>query len=333
MTYEELEREYQEMISKPVYMEFTNIVLATIGNHIAKKYPDLSVDVKQRDKTEKSFQKKAKDHVRLEGEDKAMLYDYLGFRIVVTDVPYDFRTEISDIDSELEKLLTKKMDAEEALNAEKFLYNDFILRFTSEKSSDLYKIAEDEILKNLEHLKAEYVIAKDDSELFVSDFLIKELSNSKQIQNLGITPIPGRLIIHRKENGYFATHNSWIVGDENSKYYGWKCEVQSKSSLREYLAHDGPASHTERPGKKRILPPYPIDMTQGSIEAYRKIVEYEVPQYRVYRRTGDVRVCSTLENFLHYHKKSLLKNPNYLQRLIKDDILNSSNYKIFSFEN
>lgn len=318
----QLDEKYKLLKSKEM-SNFTNIILASFGKEIEEKYPTIKYDLKERDKSLDSKNKKLNKKLF---EDKTPpmeveLYDTIGFRLVVTEIPYEFKTGDPEFDRNFESMLLERANAEEAYNEQNAVYEEFTERFCNEKedSIELYKFAEQEAKKNLKNVYDTWQLKIDECELVLSDYLIKFLSeNSMTAKKFNLSNIPGRLKTHRKENGYYATHNGIEVSDKNSPYYGWMAELQGKSSRREEMCHTGSSAHTNRPGKKRILPPL---LESCNKKDYRTKISNAVSSYRIYLGNGKVRKCSLLENTIHYYKDNLSRSPSYFKKMVTDQEL------------
>ena len=103
----------------------------------------------------------------------------------------------------------------------------------------------------------------------------------------------------QKQNGYLADHIKLCCLDENGcPIDDYTFELQIRSIHRDDMARgNGPAGHSKRPGKKRILP------NIKNKETFKKDLEERIPKYTIFplkdgKRT--IRKCNSLESMTEY---------------------------------
>ena len=272
--------------------------MLSIGKEIEENFKNVGFELRLRYKSFNSFYKKIEKITR-EPITKNRIYDNNKIKIIVNDVPSDYKTKdlfLADILEEqrhYEKLVQKTQDD----------LDTFVKEYIDTGNKQLYKIAKDAKLENVHDKLLALDKIKDAAQMYISKNILEFLLNdSKRLSKYEITNIPDRRKSFNTTVGYVAEHATL----ESKKLNNWVLELQSKSSYQYEISRVGSAAHEKREGKERILP----DLTQyTSISPELKAeLENSVPTYVLYKGNSTLYQCGLLENFFHYYENQLCNN-------------------------
>ena len=149
--------------------------------------------------------------------------------------------------------------------------------------------------------------------IILSKIIAAKVSTDQEFMDKhGLIHMEDKRKSHNKPNGYRAEHLSYLCKDNTSYRFEW----QLKSDYCDMVAHDGTAAHTQRSGKKRVLPKNNPDNPN-----FNKEIKFMIPKYKVVQETGRLYRCSDLENFIYYFQKNISEQPEYY-----DEIMDSKQY-------
>lgn len=109
-------------------------------------------------------------------------------------------------------------------------------------------------------------------------------------------------------------------------YFGWLAEIQALSYYNYRESKEGRGDHTNREGKKRILPPMPY-LGNISKEDFTNMVQNNVPKNFVYQSGrssgtgGNVYFCTPIENFCYFYIENLKTHPEYFREIVHNKSL------------
>lgn len=330
------------------YIEFTDLVLSTIGSEIERFFPDINIELIYRVKSKSSYNNKTSIHHDLLDNDstssKTQIFDTYGMKLVINHVP--LKTNAIDVISndleEKEKKLTSRPSEElkKKVDELKYLKNIYDTRINTSKG--LYKVkhqydkfAKTNNISAQEHFKEKIELynlqlenLKNKSEYYMAKYIFEYvLENSETLHKLGITQQDNRRKSVDKENGYKAEH----YGLQSKYLPHWCSEFQTKSSYRNILATFGTASHDLGTSSHKFSP-NSKEVNQIFVDKKRKIPEIlsvsdlkdknkvndfinnevlcNIPNFTIYVKKGIISRFSDCDNFFNFYSEELIKEPN-----------------------
>ena len=336
---EKLDNERDLLMSKE-YKEYSEYVLGKIGEELEAQYPGVDFMLKLRFKADASYDGKKQKVLFREFGDNKNIFDNIGIAIVVRNVPNnvsvnheyckklllerdEIKNSILNTKSQNKSLSDKliEMEEEHKTNLEKFDNNKFF-----EYLKKAYNEGEEAIISDINHigealktLHREYENKDNECNRIFSTHMLKYVvRHSKALKKEKIIRIKDRTKEHTGgESGYYiASHNA--IESKNLK--GWKAEIQAVSYQNYKTAEIGDAKHSDRLGKKRVLPELPGETEQEKRE-FLNMIKPIIPETIVYQAGKGTYKCSLLENFCYYYMENLVKNKDYFKEVNRRDIL------------
>lgn len=330
------------LLKTPKYQNFTDVVLSTLGQELENFLAPDNFRLKYRYKSEKSFCKNiSKDTHIVENNfssqlNKYITYDIIGMRLVIENVPEDFKISdnfINKCQDEKDVLAKKIYDLitnkdsqtntsnntymEHVLDEIKYLEScinfDNLLLQRNELRKKVIKMKEctnDYNCTNADLKSAMTILNNLDNTLgmIVGDFCITDiLENSDNLKKLGLYLDKSREKYFNDSSGYNSKHFCL----RSSLYPEWVSELQDRSSFIEFSSKYGPNTHDKIPNKKRLLIPLPRISNSNDVAKYISKIKYVLPLYTKYLSGGKIKRYTRKENVKHYYKKLFLENPNY----------------------
>ena len=331
--------------SKP-YENYTDVVLSTLGKELENYFSPSDFRLKYRYKSKKSFyaniSKDSSNEDLSSDFNKYITYDIIGMRLVVENIPKNFKISKSFIKNSEEqlKILKKQLyslqtkqynlkdtflDNElnnqiEFINTKiKYLHNCINFDKLLEKRNSIQKnlnLIDKKLQKSYDYSliyerKYAFTLLENLNNtigLIAGNFAINEIfENSKKLQNLGIHLESSRQKYFNDSNGYNSLHFCL----KSSLYPCWVAELQDRSSIMEYISKYGPTIHDKIPGKKRKLHSLPLSTNTSDVHRYISHIKYILPKYTKYVYNGYIKKYTKKENVQHYYKKLFLENAEY----------------------
>lgn len=329
-------------------MDFTEKLMLAIGSEVARAFPGASTEFKVREKSEKSRNakiahleqtKKNNDESDLNIPNSAYkIYDWIGGKIVILDVPDDFKSEYVPLDAYLKKRsisFNELEDKSKILNIFKEKNQHFIgyenylknseLVIPEENGEDIFtETYSNYVAQNHDNTSLpanvsyegflhfrESLSDKIDSQNayrknYEKDNYLCKLYVSNAIHDFIINDeylkdaFGIRTVEHR--NKTFNTEQEYIAQHitlESTKLPGWCMEMQFKTSEDYTAARNGPAAHYNRKEKDRELPPnFDFDKIDYSV----------LPHYFIYIDPETIYEAGDFENAYHYYQDQLDDN-------------------------
>lgn len=320
--------------------EYTEYVLKVIGEELEKQYPKIDFMLKARYKSQKSFDGKVEK--QMEEEKSSEIYDNIGFAIIVRNIPTDAEIEHkycmkllqqrANIQNEVTNKiiqankLKRKLDSTQSEHAQE-LDNIEDSNNLKQKLAKSYAETEEAIQSDLMHvgeslqtLNISYNDKDNECNRILASHMLKYIiRSSKVLKKMGIKRIPDRSKEHTGgESGYYiASHNAI---KSNKPIKGWKVEIQALSYQNYQESKEGDAKHSDRKGKKRVLPMIPGE-TESEKRAFFDQIKMVLPQNIVYQTKKGVYKCNDLENFCYYYIEQLKKNKDYFNEILTSNLL------------
>lgn len=287
-----LEEERKKMLSDESIDLFKKVILE-IGNELQKM--KIKCEVKARVKSEKSFNKKEAEKINDEKSNNFRIYDNLGIEIIIDEIPEDmafYNDSVVNTKTKNEGKKQNKLDR---------------IQILSEKSKAEFNLKK--CKRELEHETSENEIALkkekynnskksyDDIEYLYQHNVEKYLrAYIMQALDKNISEIDERNKDHSKYR-YKAYHTSFSYIDPKlSQNIISELQITNRTDYKRADVKD----HSERPGKKRILPAEPENSLSG-MNTFKRILKNEVPRQFIYiNDKKTVYECSELENFMYF---------------------------------
>ena len=328
------------------YENYTDVVLSTLGKELENYFSPSDFRLKYRYKSKKSFyaniSKDSSNEDLSSDFNKYITYDIIGMRLVVENIPKNFKISKSFIKNSEEqlKILKKQLyslqtkqynlkdtflDNElnnqiEFINTKiKYLHNCINFDKLLEKRNSIQKnlnLIDKKLQKSYDYSliyerKYAFTLLENLNNtigLIAGNFAINEIfENSKKLQNLGIHLESSRQKYFNDSNGYNSLHFCL----KSSLYPCWVAELQDRSSIMEYISKYGPTIHDKIPGKKRKLHSLPLSTNTSDVHRYISHIKYILPKYTKYVYNGYIKKYTKKENVQHYYKKLFLENAEY----------------------
>ena len=313
LIYNNLIKQHELLTKSPKYVEFSKNILLELGNEVKTNFSKITFELRLRFKSDNSAknkaQKKQEQFWATGDELKSKIYDDIGYKIVVTNVPDDYISE----NAKLTEDLLKRKNTKKSLEKYKKEYKKLVKLQSNNLDNSFIDIAK-KAMENTIKTQTEYYNDLNDS---CQREVAKEIMNYLVTQSTifstkyGITDIQNRRKHHNKDNGYIAEHSTII----SSFLPDWCAEIQTKSEYRDLLAKTGTAAHAKRAGKKRLIPKKAI------ISNNTELIKSYLPKYMLYiLNTNEVYECSDLENFCYYYNDDLIGNEETLNKIISSGI-------------
>ena len=308
------------------YENYTDVVLSTLGQELEQLFNPKEMSLKYRYKSLKSFENNNKKESKIEKNEfhsnfnKFITYDIIGMRLVINEIPEDFKLDKYFIDNCKKKLKSVKQQLFELekqyyshfTDADKKFLDDYIKKSNKLKHEIEYlenccnfdnlllkRNQTQRILANLnsnnskyykgeiEHAKTLLNNLNNTLGMIAGDYAIEHIINtSPKLKQLGIYLNNGRKKFFYDKTGYTAVHFCL----ESSKFPLWKAELQDRSSEVEYLSKFVYITHNSLPGKKRRLENLPNKAPHTKINEYLK--------HHRYRFSSSKRNTKAIKKFL-----------------------------------
>ena len=334
------------LLKSKSYENYTDVVLSTLGKELENYFSPSDFRLKYRYKSKKSFyaniSKDSSNEDLSSDFNKYITYDIIGMRLVVENIPKNFKIsksftknseeQLKILKKQLYSLQTKQynlkdtfLDNElnnqiEFINTKiKYLHNCINFDKLLEKRNSIQKnlnLIDKKLQKSYDYSliyerKYAFTLLENLNNtigLIAGNFAINEIfENSKKLQNLGIHLESSRQKYFNDSNGYNSLHFCL----KSSLYPCWVAELQDRSSIMEYISKYGPTIHDKIPGKKRKLHPLPLSINTSDVHRYISHIKYILPKYTKYVYNGYIKKYTKKENVQHYYKKLFLENAEY----------------------